>query len=152
MSVLEMASRLTTLKCEYNLPHRCVDGFAYLLNEAIPNNNLMSRTFYDTKKVLKGLQLPHEKIHTCPNGCILFWKNDAYLEQCRICRSDRYKKTAKGNLIPAKVLTYFPIRPRLQRLYATKNVAEEMSWHSKNPRVRFHPGKSWTLSRFHFDG
>lgn len=52
ISVLEMASRITSLKCEYNLPHRCVDGFASLLNEAIPNSDQMGRTFYDTKKVL----------------------------------------------------------------------------------------------------
>lgn len=34
LSVLEMAARITSLKCEYNLPHRCVDGFASLLSEA----------------------------------------------------------------------------------------------------------------------
>lgn len=152
MSVLEMAARITALKCEYNLPHRCVDAFASLVNEAIPNNNLMSRTFYDTKKVLKGLQLPHEKIHTCPNGCMLFWKNDAHLEQCKVCGSDRYKKTSRGKLIPVKVLTYFPITPRLQRLYATNNIAKEMTWHHKNPRARgtmAHPsdGDAWK----HFD-
>ncbi|XP_010666303.1 uncharacterized protein LOC104883469 [Beta vulgaris subsp. vulgaris] len=148
MSVLEMVARITALKCEYNLPHRCVDAFASLVNEAIPNNNLMSRTFYDTKKVLKGLQLPHEKIHTCPNGCMLFWKNDAHLEQCKVCGSDRYKKTSRGKLIPVKVLTYFPITPRLQRLYATNNIAKEMTWHHTNPRARgtmAHPsdGDAW---------
>lgn len=131
MSVLEMAARIISLKCEYNLPHRCVDGFASLVNEAIPNNdNQMGRTFYDTKKLLKGLELPHEKIHTCPSGCMLFWKEDALLDKCRVCGSDRYKKTSKGNLIPTKVLIYFPITPRLQRLFATKNIAEEMTWHA----------------------
>jgi len=31
-------------------------------------------------------------------------------------------------------MIYFPITPRLQRLYATKHVAEQMRWHSENPR------------------
>ncbi|XP_048489971.1 uncharacterized protein LOC125491934 [Beta vulgaris subsp. vulgaris] len=136
VSVLEMASRIISLMCEYNLPHRCVDGFASLLNEVIPNNNQMSTTFYDTKKVLKGLQLPHEKIHACRNGCMLFWKGDAHLMKCSLlCECDRYKKTPKGKLIPEKVLTYFPIKSRLQRLYATKNISEKMTWHAKKPRV-----------------
>lgn len=65
MSRLEMTSRIITLKCEYNLSHRCVDGFASLLNEALRDGNQMGRTFYDTKKILKGLELPHDKIHTC---------------------------------------------------------------------------------------
>lgn len=152
MSRLEMASRIITLKCEYNLPHRCVDGFASLLNEAIPEGNQMGRTLYDTKKILKGLELPHDKIHTCPKGCMLFWKGDAHVEKCHVCGSERYKKTSKGKLIPAKSLFYFPITPRLQRLYATKNISEEMTWHVKNPRVHgclAHPcdSESWK----HFD-
>ncbi|XP_056691843.1 uncharacterized protein [Spinacia oleracea] len=145
LSVLEMASRIASLKCEFNLQHRCVDGFASLFNDAIPNNNQMGRTFNSTKNVLEGLELPHERIHTCPKGCLLFWKGDAHLDKCRVCGSDRYKKTKKGKLIPAKVLIYFPITPRLQRLYATKNISEDMTWHAKNPRVQntfAHPSDS----------
>ncbi|XP_048501793.2 uncharacterized protein LOC130589373 [Beta vulgaris subsp. vulgaris] len=151
ISVLEMASRITSLKCEYNLPHRCVDGFASLVNEAIPDNNHMEKTFYDTKKVLNGLELPHERIHACPRGCMLFWKGDAHLDKCSVCGSDRYKKTFKGKFIPAKVLIYFPITPRLQRLFATKNISQEMTWHADNPRVRgtlTHPSDSEAWKHF----
>ncbi|XP_057246857.1 uncharacterized protein LOC125499464 [Beta vulgaris subsp. vulgaris] len=145
MSVLEMASRIVSLKCEYNLPHRCVDAFASLVKEAIPNNNNMSNTFYDTKKILEGLELPHERIHACPKGCMLFWRTDAHLDRCTVCDSDRYKRTSKGSLVPMKVLIYFPITPNCKRLYATKNVAEEMTWHAKNPRAEekmAHPSDS----------
>ncbi|XP_021756929.1 uncharacterized protein LOC110722015 [Chenopodium quinoa] len=145
MSILEMASRIVSLKSEYNLPHRCVDGFASLLNEAIPDNNKMGKTFYDTKKILNGLELPYKKIHACPKGCMLFWKADAELDKYRVCERDRYKRNSKGSLVPIKELIYFPITPRLQRLFATKNVAEEMTWHSKNPRVQgtmAHPSDS----------
>ncbi|XP_021755281.1 uncharacterized protein LOC110720552 [Chenopodium quinoa] len=135
MSVLEIASRITSLKCEYNLPHRCVDGFASLMNEAIPDNNNMGETFYEVKKVVNRLELPHEKIHACPKGCMLFWKEDVNLFNCRVCGSERYSKTSKGSLVPLKVLIYFPITPRLQRLFATKNISAEMTWHANNPRV-----------------
>ncbi|XP_048496298.1 uncharacterized protein LOC125495580 [Beta vulgaris subsp. vulgaris] len=145
MSVLEMASRIVSLKCEYNLPHRCVDALASLVKEAIPNNNNMSNTFYDTKKILEGLELPHERIHACPKCCMLFWRTDAHLDRCTVYDSDRYKRTSKGSLVPMKVMIYFPITPRLERLYATKNVAEEMTWHAKNPRAEdkmAHPSDS----------
>ncbi|XP_021735706.1 uncharacterized protein LOC110702311 [Chenopodium quinoa] len=135
MSVLEIASRITSLKCEYNFPHRCVDGFASLMNEAILDNNNMGETFYEVKKVVNGLELPHEKIHACPKGCMLFWKDDVNLSNCRVCGSERYSKTSKGSLVPLKVLIYFPITPRLQRLFATKNISAEMTWHANNPRV-----------------
>ncbi|XP_021748801.1 uncharacterized protein LOC110714566 [Chenopodium quinoa] len=136
MLVLEVAARITSLKCEYNLPHRCVDGFVSLLTEAIPGNSRLGETFYDVKKVVKGLELPHEKIHACPKGCMLFWKEDAELPTCRVCGSDQYKRTVKGSLVPNNALFYFPITSRLQRMFATKNISEEMSWHANNPRVK----------------
>lgn len=148
MSLLEMASRTASVKSECNLSQGFVDGFTSLMNEVHPENNLLSKSLYDTKKVLKGLQLPHEKIHTCPHGCMLFWKANAHLDKCSVCGKDRYKKTSRGKLIPVKVLIYFPITPRLQRLFATKNIAEQMTWHHKNHRVRgtmAHPsdGEAW---------
>ncbi|XP_021761143.1 uncharacterized protein LOC110725975 [Chenopodium quinoa] len=97
--VLEMAARITSLKCEYNLAHRCVDGFSSLVNEAISNNNHMADTFYEVKKIVKGLELPHKKIHACSKGCMLFWKDDVQLSTCRVCGSDQYKKTSKDNVI-----------------------------------------------------
>ena len=145
MTVLEMTARITSLKCEYNLPHRCVDGFSSLVNDALPDNNHMGETFYDVKKVVNGLELPHEKIHACPKGCMLFWREDANLSECRVCGSDRFKRTSTGSLVPRNVLTYFPITPRLQRMFATKNLSEEMSWHANNPRVQgtmAHPSDS----------
>ncbi|XP_021741937.1 uncharacterized protein LOC110708139 [Chenopodium quinoa] len=136
MSVLEVAARITSLKCEYNLPHRCVDGFVSLLTEVIPGSSRLGETFYDVKKVVKGLELSHEKIHACPKGCMLFWKEDAKLPTCRVCGSDRYNRTFKGSLVPKNALFYFSITPRLQRMLATKNLSEEMSWHANNPRVK----------------
>ena len=65
---------------------------------------------------------------------------------------ERYKSTSKGKEVAHSVLTYFPIGPRLQRLYATKKIAAHMRWHKENPRVSgkmAHPsdGEAWK----HFD-
>ncbi|XP_021775494.1 uncharacterized protein LOC110739336 [Chenopodium quinoa] len=97
LSVLEMAARITSLKCEYNLPHRCVDGFVSLLSKAIPNNNHMADTFYEVKKIVKGLELPHERIHACPKGCMLFWKDDAQLSTCKVAKALYNQEHFGGN-------------------------------------------------------
>ncbi|XP_021752461.1 uncharacterized protein LOC110717967 [Chenopodium quinoa] len=97
LSMLEMAARITSLKCEYNLPHRCVDGFVSLLSEAIPNKNHMADTFYEVKKIVKGLELPHERIHACPKGCMLFWKADAQLSTCRVAKALYNQEHFGGN-------------------------------------------------------
>ncbi|XP_074300289.1 uncharacterized protein LOC141631530 [Silene latifolia] len=154
MSLLQSAARLLTLKCEFNMPHKCVDGFASYMRDMIPNNNCMTRNFYETKKVLKALQLPHQKIHACPTGCMLFWNDDHQLEQCKKCGADRYKSKSNlnGKRVPENPLFYFPIGPRLQRLYANKDIAAQMRWHYENPRangIMSHPsdGEAWK----HFD-
>jgi hypothetical protein len=136
--LLEAAARLLTLKCEHNLSLKCVNGIASLIGDIIPKDNNMSRTFYDIKKTLRGLRLPVEKIDACVNGCMLFWRGNDALDKCTKCGEERYKVTpnSRGKRIPRNVLTYFPLAPRLQRLYATKKVAGLMSWHYENSRSR----------------
>jgi hypothetical protein len=34
-----------------------------------------------------------------------------------------------GKKIPQKVLQHFPIKPRLQRLFISKDIAKQMRWH-----------------------
>ena len=136
MSLLKAVARLTNLKYEFNLPHRVVDGIASLMKAMCPNDNEMTTNFYETKKLLAGLELPHYKIHVCPNGCMLFWKDAEELEKCSVCGTERYiMKTKRGKKIAKKVLIYFPIGPRLQRLYVTKTVAEHMTWHYEHTRT-----------------
>jgi len=72
MSLLKAVACLTNLKCEYNLPHRAVDAIASFMKEICPDANYMARNYYEIKKLLTGLELPHAKIDVCPKGCMLF--------------------------------------------------------------------------------
>ncbi|XP_021741193.1 uncharacterized protein LOC110707492 [Chenopodium quinoa] len=126
LSLLSVAARITNLKCEYNMPHKAIDCVASLIKDICPEINNMTDSFYKTRKLLDGLELPHHKIDVCPNGCMLFWKENSDLEKCRVCKVNRYKTSrSKVKKSPRKVLYYLPIAPRLQRLYATKSTAEK---------------------------
>ena len=72
MSLLKAIARLANLKCEFNLPHKAVDGIASLMKAMCPNDNEMMANFYEIKKLLGGLELPHHKLHVSTNGCMLF--------------------------------------------------------------------------------
>ena len=54
-----------------------------------------------------------------------------------------------GENVPHKVLRYFPVGPRLKRLFVTLKTAKLMRWHSmrksKDNDVMWHPidGKAW---------
>lgn len=58
------------------------------------------------------------------------------------------KKEKKKRKIPAMILRYFPLKPRLQRLFMSSKTASDMTWHSTaantDGKIR-HPkdGKAW---------
>ncbi|GJW52540.1 hypothetical protein Tco_0096625 [Tanacetum coccineum] len=58
---------------------------------------------------------------------------DKDVTACRTCGISRWKvdnKTYKVyENIPAKVKWYFPIRPRLQRLFKIQSISEDLRWH-----------------------
>lgn len=98
-----------------------------------------------TKKIIEGLGLKYEKIHACPNNCMLFWKEFASknVSECKICGASRWKNNAKK--IPAKVLRYFPLKPRLQRLFMSSEISKAMRWHNEERNkdgVLRHPANS----------
>ena len=65
------------------------------------------------------------------NDCSLFYKETVVYEQCHVCGESRWvDKNTKEKKIPHKVLRYFPLTPRLQRLYDSGHTAKDMRWHS----------------------
>ncbi|GJS26330.1 hypothetical protein Tco_0486950 [Tanacetum coccineum] len=69
---------------------------------------------------------------------------------CPVCKTSRWKDSnTPGKKVPKKVLRYFPIIPRLQRLYKSSHIAKEMTWHATGkctePDKMKHPvdGRAW---------
>ncbi|GJY60388.1 CACTA transposable element [Tanacetum coccineum] len=93
----------------------------------------------------------YESIHACVNDCFLF-RGDANKDVhfCPVCNTSRWKdNNTPGKKVPKKVLRYFSIIPRLQRLYKSSHTAKEMTWHAigkcTEPGKMQHPvdGRSW---------
>ncbi|GJZ38456.1 retrovirus-related pol polyprotein from transposon TNT 1-94 [Tanacetum coccineum] len=99
-----------------------------------PAGNEMVEKTYQAKKVMKLMGSGYKKIHVCINNCLLYWKNDKDLTACQTCGISRWKvdnKTQKVyENIPAKVMWYFPIIPRLQRLFKIQSILEDLRWHA----------------------
>nr|XP_043619644.1 uncharacterized protein LOC122591440 [Erigeron canadensis] len=89
-----------------------------------------------------GLKI--ERINACPNDCILYRNEYADLHQCVRCGTSRYKGKTNGMVedrvvikdgIPAKILWYLPIIPRLKRLFANAKDAKLLRWHAKERKI-----------------
>lgn len=98
---------------------------------AIPKN------YNEAKKLVKCMGLGYVTIHACENDCILFWKENANANSCPKCKASRWKserKHADGKRVhkaPRKVLRYFPIKKRFQRLFACSRTAALARWHAE---------------------
>ncbi|KAL4578286.1 hypothetical protein LXL04_014407 [Taraxacum kok-saghyz] len=151
----EKASKLSTTTRLLNWKSDCIvsdsayDKLLPIFKDSMPDGAKLPTNFYETKKILKPLELPSEQIHVCLNHCMLFYGRDSDLDHCRICNESRYDERGKA---PNLVMTYMPIGPRLQRLFYSKMTAQHLTWHAdhrRHPEKMIHPseGRAWN----HFD-
>ena len=129
-----------------------MDSMVGLLSELVNPELNIPQNFYQAKKLVSKLGLSYNRIHCCINGCMLFYKNDVELENCKFCGHSRYKRTPGEKMISIKAMHYLPLIPRLKRFYASMSSAPYMKWHHENrrpPGILSHPsdGEAWK----HFD-
>jgi len=88
--------------------------------------------------MITNLGLSFTKIDACVNYYKLYWKEDEKLDKCKVYGVSRWKidkhngeakHRSNGKRIPHKTLRYFPLKPRLQRLYMSSKIASLMRWH-----------------------
>ncbi|XP_021761372.1 uncharacterized protein LOC110726213 [Chenopodium quinoa] len=154
-SALSYTVRLYLLKCLNGWSNSSFDKFMKLQCDAFPFAKLPT-SFHHAKKMVKNLGLNYKRIDACPNDCMLYWKERANDKSFHVCKASRWKLNEKqkeeGALpdeeVPAKVLRYFPLKPRLQRLFMCSMTAELITCHEtdhkKDDKLR-HPadGQAW---------
>ena len=154
MTVLNFTSELSHIKVLCKIPDKGFNMILALLQKACPPKNGFNfpPSYYEIKKTYKDIGLGYESIHACINDCFLFWGSDhnKSLNNCPICNASRWKNLKKkGKKVANKVLRYFPLKPRLQRMFNTKHIAKWMTWHatgqSKENGKMNHPcdGEAW---------
>ncbi|MCO5566700.1 hypothetical protein L7F22_020378 [Adiantum nelumboides] len=110
ISVLRTALAMLNLQSIYGWSNtnvtelfRALKHVDRLLNKQIlPEGNHMSPTRPDAKKLLTNLEMDYDKIHACPNDCILFRNEYANLLLCPKCGAKRYREDTQGTEVPAK--------------------------------------------------
>ena len=125
-------------------------GFGELLTIAkkmLLKANELPTTTYEAKQVVRPLGLEIQKIHACPNDCILYHGEYENLDACLVCRASQYmiRRDDSGDVegdgerprkrIPAKVMRYAPIIPCLKHLFRNKEHAKLLRWHKEDRKV-----------------
>jgi hypothetical protein len=79
--------------------------------------------------MMKPLGLGYQKIHMFPNFYMLSYLENVELIECIRCGHSHYKPrtSMEKTLVAYKKLRYFPITPRLQRLFMSPRTVKHMT-------------------------
>src|SRR4051812_22962943 len=83
------------LKSEYNIPVACFDTMMGEWSASLPKENRLPKSLYAAKKEVEQLGLGHVEYDVCMAGCMIYYKDDIHLEECKFCTAPRYKITRK---------------------------------------------------------
>jgi hypothetical protein len=149
-SKLSAVAQVFTIKSDHGLSEAGYDKIIEWAISILPEGNRLKENFYAAKSMMKPLGLGYQKIDICPNFCMLYYLENAEMTECMTCGHSRYKPiTGRGKtLVAYKKLRYFPITPRLQRLFMSPMTVKHMIWHQSHHAVdgvMVHPsdGEAW---------
>lgn len=154
-SVLYTTLELMKLKASNGWSDTSFSELLNFLKKVFSKPNGLPSDTYQAKKILCPLTLEVQKIHTCPNYCILNRKEYESLDCCPTCNTSRYKQVTedgprkknkmlqkrKRNVttvqgedtterkVPALVMWYLPVTDRLKRMFSNPRDAKLLIWH-----------------------
>ncbi|XP_026452259.1 uncharacterized protein LOC113352677 [Papaver somniferum] len=140
---ISMTTELYRQKTVNGLSRRAFVDLLKTIGSVLPQGHCLPKSTYEVKKLLKAFQLTYEKIHACQNDCCLFRNDLKDADACPKCHYSRWKEDTSNmddahmiddpkKKIPVKVLRYFPIVPRLRRLYKSAELSQKLMWHATN--------------------
>jgi hypothetical protein len=156
-SKLSFLIRLLHLKCAGKWSNRHFDMLLDLLRESFPDAEI-PKSYYEAEKTMKQLGLGYEKIDACPNDCTLYWGDKLDWKYCFTCKESRWVISENDPIgekrkVAKKVIWYFPLKPRLQRLFMSSKTAKSMRWHGEvrvDDGVMRHPADTPTWKNFDY--
>jgi hypothetical protein len=136
-SKLSATVHMYNLKCIGGISNKIFSDILELINQLLPPcDETLPVNTYEANKFLSSMSLGYEKISSCRNDCMLFWKDNKDLDSCTVCGESKWRADTHldkdGEVIstrkkcPVKVLRWFPIIPRLQRLFMSEHTAPYM--------------------------
>ena len=118
------------MKARYGWSDKSFSDLLQILGDMLLVNNEMPLSMYEAKKTLNALDMKYEKIHACPNNCILYRNDLKNASSCTTCGLSRWKenkaRVRNTKKIPGKVLWYFPPIPRFKRMFQSPKIDKDL--------------------------
>jgi len=84
-SKLFVVVKMLSKKFTHNMSQACVNDVMIFFKESNQIENVIPSSFKKAKKLVVGLGLSSIKIDCCIDGCMLYYKDDNTLKECKFC-------------------------------------------------------------------
>ena len=142
ISRLSVILELFQIKVSSGMSNESSNNLHSLMKKILPEGETLPKSYREIKNILREFGLGYNKIHACPNDCMLYLDERANEESCYICGASRWMTSSDNDDLdasligkkkkPIKVLRHFPLKPRLQKLFLSSEIASAMKWHDEN--------------------
>ncbi|XP_071681510.1 uncharacterized protein [Lolium perenne] len=125
MSRFSLTVKLLQAKSYYRISNVAFNAILLILALQYPTSSI-PKSYEEALSIIGRLGLGYDSIHVCPNNYVLFRKDYAKENNCPKCKASRWKDADGRRHIPEKVLRHFPLIPRLQRMFLSKQQSKEV--------------------------
>ena len=71
LALLSVVLSLVNVKARYGWSDKSFTLLLQVVHDMLPNENMLPKSYYQAKKILCLMGVEYQKIHACPNDCIL---------------------------------------------------------------------------------
>ncbi|KAG6481184.1 hypothetical protein ZIOFF_057779 [Zingiber officinale] len=96
-SKLSFLVELFQLKVNGKWSDKSFTALLDFLRRVLPSEAQVPKSFYEAKKLISSLGLHYEKIHACPNDCMIYWGGNENEQACKVCNLPRWKNLQKSS-------------------------------------------------------
>ena len=135
-TVLGSVLKAMKMKVENGWSDKSMSDLCNYIGDLLPPGHNFPSDFGRMKKLCRDLALSYETIDACEYNCVLFYKRYKDYTECPICHTSRWipREGRNKSKVARKVLRYFPLTPRLKRLYMSPHTSKAMRWHGEKVR------------------
>ncbi|XP_057246777.1 uncharacterized protein LOC130589520 [Beta vulgaris subsp. vulgaris] len=110
---LTVVITLFNIKTKSSISECASTSLLQAFGDMLPEDHKLPKSNYYDKKLMCPFGLEYQRIHACPNDCVLYQNEYANMDECRRCGKSRYRRIGFGDKKgpPTKVMWYLPIIP-----------------------------------------
>ena len=91
LTLLSVVLSLVNVKARYEWSDKSFTSLLQVLQDMLPKENTFPKCYCQAKKILCPMGMEYQKIHACPNDCILYRHEFEEMHKCPRCGASWYK-------------------------------------------------------------